>query len=523
MSKESDERCEKSVSEKPRELSQKSLSIERSDSTHEICQPGDEQIGISTSLKDEVKDSAQSRQIREIGDVRTQIEGALSTLTPPIPSEETSSKTIDDKRLLQKSITLSASKEENIDIDLRQQKYDQSGEISQDKPISETLTTDLEGRAPEYREIDANIGLSDQQPHDLIADSLQKSSSKDRIEAGMNESGEEAIHGFWKTVEGESASTQIIGSGLSELMKDQLSMKASQEDVTSLDQTLNKISDEGQEKIISERSKEFGQKSLSIEKVDSSHEIKPPQEEQLGSSASVKDLIKDSVQSIQIREMGDVSTQVEEALSTLTSPTQSEETSSKIIDDRRLLQESLSASESKEENIDLNLRQQLYDQARSVSQEKQLTEMQKTDLESTASEYRELSANIDFTSELPSDMQVEGLRKSPSTELLSATMKTPSEENVQGIWNIVESGSEVKPILQEGQVSDQMPSDQTVSRVLRDEHHEIILDDQAKERQQKSLSVERFESQLEIKQTQAEATSAGLRKIIINRPGRKFG
>ncbi|PAV74345.1 hypothetical protein WR25_18279 [Diploscapter pachys] len=508
LSKTSDEACEKSISEKSKELGQKSLSIERSDSTHEICQPGDEQIGISTSLKDEVKDSIQSSQIREIGDVRTQIEGTLSTLTPPSQGEETSSKTIDNKRLLQESLSMSESKEENIDLNLRQRKYDQSGEIYQDKPISEVVRTDLEGRAPEYREIDSSIGLSDKNLHEMELESLQKSSSKDQIGARIKESGEEDIHGFWRTVEGESASTQMIGSGPSEPVKDQLSMKASQEDITSLDQTLNKTSDEGQEKIVSEKSKEIGQKSLSIEKVDSSHEIELPQEEQLSSSASMKDLIKDSVQSIQIREMGDVSTQVEGTLSTFTPPNQSEETSSKIIDDRRLLQESLSISESKEENVDLNLRQQLYDQTRNVSQEKQLAEMQKSELSSRASQQRELSANIGFTSELPSDMQVEGLRKGSSTELLSATMKTPSEENVQGIWNIVESGSEVKPILQEGQVSDRMPSGQTVSRVLRDEHHEIILDDQAKERQQKSLSVERFESQLEIRQTQAEATSA---------------
>ena len=539
VSKTNDELCEKTMKQKSKMMGQRSLSIERSSSMHNITQSQEDSVSISASMKESIRVRESSQPIRETVDVSAQVGGVVSTLIPPSQSMEDISKIVKDRPQLKTSASFDSSKEEFANTSMGKVKPEEISGASYEGKLAEKQEIDLTSRASEQREISASVGFSDTQPHDLQADSLQKTPSSDKLSTRIKQPSEENVHGFWKTVGDESTSAKIIGTGQGEVARDQLSLKASQENLTSLDQSISKISDESIEKSIGDKSKAVGEKSLSIEKSDSTHEIRQAQESQIETATSLRDVPRDSAIS-QFQEFGDVSAQMEGAVSTLMPPKQSSEDASKIVDEKQLIKQSASMDSSKEESASIFMGKIKPDQMDSAAIESKISEMQNANLKSQASKQREISSNIGFEDSLPHEMGTESLQKSSSIDKLSTTIKQPSEENVHGFWKTVDNESTSTKVLESGSsetVKDQvslkasqenLTSLETSLDKTSDETCHKTFDEKSKELGQKSLSIEKVDSLHEITPQQDQAISTGAdmrdtaRESAMSQPIREF-
>ncbi|PAV58720.1 hypothetical protein WR25_04014 [Diploscapter pachys] len=370
VSKISDEECKKTISERSKLSSQRSFSIERVDSSHKIKDLHEEEVGVKADLKESVRDSVSSQPLREISETSAQLQGIVSTLTSLVQKSESSSKIVEDKRLIKDSASLEASKESTSQTDIQKMKPEESSEASHERKILEKQTSDLTSRASEQRDSSVTSKVSSSTQNEMQAQIIRKSQSSDRVSSTMKESGYESLHSLWRSVDDSSESSQFIEREPSETVKDLIFLKTIPEQASVVESSFDKISEEVCERKFGESQKESDQRSLSIEEADLSQDIRQPQDEAIiDASLQLKDSIRESVISQQpLQELGETSTQLEGIVSTLTALTQRSESSSKIVDDRRLLQDRASMSESKEENIDLNLRQRKYDQSEELKQ-----------------------------------------------------------------------------------------------------------------------------------------------------------
>src|SRR5690606_36031133 len=124
----------------------------------------------------------------------------------------------------------------------------------------------LSGRAAGDQKIESDIELLKLSGKKVGAELTETIPNLQTSDIKLQEPSEESVHGFWRTTEVEGSSTQILETRQSEIGKEQVSLKASREEQAGIDKSISKVSDESIGKTIGDKSKEFGEKSLSIEK-----------------------------------------------------------------------------------------------------------------------------------------------------------------------------------------------------------------------------------------------------------------